>query len=161
MLGQDEGHQVTSLREEGKVILPVSSGGRTTPLVTSLHLRQRQAQDTTSFRSGHRSPRASTRCTISPISSGGIRSHLPPSSSSSPVTSNAPSLPPPSISSASSSSSTSPRSRRALFLDSLKRPRDDDETLDKNALCSDISPPSFLPSRSPRRARASARRAMG
>ncbi|THU72254.1 hypothetical protein C4D60_Mb04t10160 [Musa balbisiana] len=127
--------------DEGKVILPVSSGGRTTPFVTSLQLRQTQAQDTTSFRIGHRSPLASTRRTISRSSSGRIDAHLSCSCSSSSCSSScpeaaaveAPSLPPSSISSARPPTPPASLSRRC-------HRAEDDETLDSNAFPSAMPP---------------------
>jgi hypothetical protein len=64
------------------VILPHSSGGRTTEIAASRHRRQTHAQATTSRRGGHRSAPASTRCIISVSSSGSRRDHRSSSSSS-------------------------------------------------------------------------------
>ncbi|URE16714.1 hypothetical protein MUK42_11735, partial [Musa troglodytarum] len=91
--------------EAAKVIVPVSLGGPTTPVVTWRHLRQTQAQDTRLFRSGHCRSLDSTRRTISPRSSGRIVDHRT-SSSSAPAATSTP----------SSSSSPSARSGGGGFL---------------------------------------------
>ncbi|URE45803.1 hypothetical protein MUK42_32910, partial [Musa troglodytarum] len=109
--------------EAGKVILPVSVGGLTTPVVTSRHLRQTQAQDTTLFRSGHRPSLDSTLLTMSPSSSGSILDHRSSSFAPAPASTSAPPLRSP------PSSAPSALSRGGGFLT--------DEPLDgkRNPLC--------------------------
>lgn len=65
----------TCLREEGKVILPLADGVLTISLVISLHRLHTQAQATTFWRCGHLSSLSSTRCMISPSSSGSNVDH--------------------------------------------------------------------------------------
>jgi hypothetical protein len=76
---------LTCLSEEGKVILPHSSGGRTTEIAASRHRRQTHAQATTSRRGGHRSAPASTRPIISVSSSVSRRDHRSSSGPSPPA----------------------------------------------------------------------------
>jgi len=77
----------TCLRQEGKVILPLSEGDPTTSRVISLHRLQTLAQATTFRRCGHCSPVTSTRLMISARSSGSMVDQSVPSSDSLPMVS--------------------------------------------------------------------------